>query len=123
MVDHPSQLPSVSSIPTLTSLFIKIDMGGHRAGVAPQTESCSQLISSVLALEATGTASLLGLYSHAGHSYAFNSQSAALDYLRQEFEALLLTAAAIHSASPSKPLVLSGYELEQGLRLMNLIDH
>lgn len=51
-------------------------MGGHRAGVIPNTEACSELISSVLALEETGTASLLGLYSHAGQSYASDSQYA-----------------------------------------------
>ncbi|TVY32368.1 D-serine dehydratase, partial [Lachnellula subtilissima] len=108
LIDHPAQLLSVSSIPTPTSLFIKIDMGGHRAGVTPNTESCSQLISSVLALEATGTASLLGLYAHAGQSYAGDSQSAALDLLRQEFEALLLTSTSIHSpTSTHHPLVLS----------------
>ncbi|TVY38817.1 D-serine dehydratase [Lachnellula occidentalis] len=113
LIDHPAQLLSVSSVQTPTSIFIKIDMGGNRAGVIPNTESCSQLISSVLALEATGKASLLGLYAHAGQSYAGDSQSAALDFLRQEFEALLLTSATLHSTTTSTgahrthPLVLS----------------
>ncbi|TVY13073.1 D-serine dehydratase, partial [Lachnellula arida] len=102
LIDHPSQLLSVSSIPTPTSIFIKIDMGGHRAGVIPNTEACAELISSVLALEATGIASLLGLYSHAGQSYGSDSQTAALDFLRQEFEALLQTSTAIY-----RPLTLS----------------
>jgi D-serine deaminase-like pyridoxal phosphate-dependent protein len=111
MVDHPSQLPAVQAIQANTthapSIFIKIDMGAHRAGVMPQTEACSQLISSVLELDSQGTAHLLGLYSHAGQSYSSSHRSDALDYLRQEFEALLVTAEAIHSASPGKPLVLS----------------
>ncbi|KAA8575178.1 hypothetical protein EYC84_004376 [Monilinia fructicola] len=77
MIDHPSQLRSVAAIHTKTNIppliFVKIDMGGHRAGVIP------------VAL-----------------------QTAALDYLRQEFEALLVTSEEVHSAAASKlPLVLS----------------
>ncbi|KAH6663188.1 putative serine dehydratase domain-containing protein [Halenospora varia] len=111
MIDHLDQLPSVTALHKESSLapciFLKIDMGGHRAGVVPQTAACSDLIASLLALQTAGTAHLLGLYSHAGQSYTSNSRSAALDYLRQEFESLLITATSIHSLSPSLPLVLS----------------
>ncbi len=82
-------------------------MGGHRAGVEPQTSACSKLITAILALESAGSAHLLGLYSHAGQSYNSSSRAAALDYLRQEFEALLVTATDVHSILPSKPLLLS----------------
>lgn len=81
-------------------------MGGHRAGVAPQTTACSILISSLLDLEEAGTLHLLGLYSHAGQSYSSSAASDALDFLRQEFEALLVTAIELKAASPSHPLVL-----------------
>jgi D-serine deaminase-like pyridoxal phosphate-dependent protein len=111
MVDHPFQLPSIHVIHANTSLvpqiFLKIDMGGHRAGVAPQTQACSDLLTSLLALESSGIAHFLGLYSHAGHSYSGSTRASALDYLRQEFEALLVIATAIHSLSPSKFLILS----------------
>lgn len=83
-------------------------MGDHRAGVIPGTEICSQLISSVISLANRDICILHGLYSHAGHSYSSNSQTAALDYLRQEFEALLITSEEVHSAAATKlPLVLS----------------
>ncbi|EHL02316.1 putative D-serine dehydratase [Glarea lozoyensis 74030] len=95
MVDHPTQLESVIAIHKATSIapsiFLKIDMGGRRAGVVPETEACSQLITSILSLEKAGQAIFLGLYSHAGHSYSSNSQDSALDYLRLEFESLLTT--------------------------------
>lgn len=111
MIDHPDQLPSVTAIHKATSfrplIFLKIDMGGHRAGVAPQTSACSTLISRILSLESTGQAQLLGLYSHAGQSYSSSNRADALDFLRQEFEALLVTAEAVQSASPNKNLVLS----------------
>ncbi|KAM3150848.1 hypothetical protein ABEW05_008831 [Botrytis cinerea] len=112
MIDHPSQLRSVAAIHTKTSIpplvFIKIDMGTHRAGVIPGTETCSQLISSVTSLAKRDVCILHGLYSHAGHSYSSNSQTAALDYLRQEFEALLVTSEEVHSVAATKlPLVLS----------------
>jgi D-serine ammonia-lyase len=111
MIDHPSQLLSVSEIHKLSTIppqvFLKIDMGGHRAGIPPQTQSCSQLISSILSLQTQGTAHLIGLYSHAGQSYGSNSCAQALDFLRQEFEALLVTAEAVHSTSLDNPLILS----------------
>ncbi|ESZ94975.1 hypothetical protein SBOR_4658 [Sclerotinia borealis F-4128] len=112
MIDHPSQLRSVAAIYTKTSIppliFIKIDMGDRRAGVIPGTEICSQLVSSVVSLANRGVCILHGLYSHAGHSYSSNSQTAALDYLRQEFEALLVTSEEVRSAAATKmPLVLS----------------
>jgi D-serine deaminase-like pyridoxal phosphate-dependent protein len=82
-------------------------MGGRRAGVPPQTEACSQLISSLLSLESSGTLHLLGLYAHAGQSYSGSNRATALDYLRQEFESLLVTAEAVQSVSPNKNLILS----------------
>ncbi|KAF4625620.1 hypothetical protein G7Y89_g12545 [Cudoniella acicularis] len=108
----PSAVPGLALVSktlasTIPSVFLKIDMGGHRAGIAPQTAACSTLISSLLALESQGHLHLLGLYSHAGHSYSSSNRASALDYLRQEFESLFVTSSAVHSISPSKPLVLS----------------
>jgi len=55
MVDHPAQLPSIVAIYTNTSIapqiFLKIDMGGHRAGVAPQTSGMHKTIGSIIQLE------------------------------------------------------------------------
>ncbi|QSZ29585.1 hypothetical protein DSL72_004101 [Monilinia vaccinii-corymbosi] len=112
MIDHPSQLRSVAAIHTKTNIppliFIKIDMGDHRAGVIPNTEVCSQLISSVMSLASRDECIFHGLYSHAGHSYSSSSQILALDYLRQELEALLVTCGEVHSVAATKlPLVLS----------------
>ncbi len=111
LVDHPDQLSAVLAIHSSTSIapqtFLKVDMGARRAGVVPQTEACSNLIASLLSLESAGKAHLLGLYAHAGQSYYGSRRSEALDFLRQEFEALLVTAGAVHSIAPSKHLILS----------------
>ncbi|KAH8813040.1 putative serine dehydratase domain-containing protein [Xylogone sp. PMI_703] len=111
MVDHPEQLPFVERIKEKSGnapkVFIKVDMGSHRAGVPPFSPILSEIISSALKLESKGSVILYGLYSHAGHSYYQHSKAAAVDLLRQEFEALLVTAETVHEASPSTPLVLS----------------
>jgi len=74
----------------------------------PQTEACTTLITSAREFEKTGAGHLLGIYAHAGQSYAINSSTAAIDFLRQEFEALLVVANEIQtSSSEPRGLVLS----------------
>ncbi|KAK6583474.1 hypothetical protein PZA11_004550 [Diplocarpon coronariae] len=111
MVDHLDQLPSVSALHTLSghapSVFLKIDMGGKRAGVPPQTAECNTLLRALLAREKHGSLHILGLYSHAGQSYSSSARSDALDFLRQEFEALLVTADELRALSPTHHPVLS----------------
>jgi D-serine ammonia-lyase len=111
LVDHPDQLPSVYRIRELSGnlpqIYIKIDMGYGRAGVSPQNQVASQLISDVLQAEGVGAAVFYGLYTHAGQSYYGDDRASAVDLLRQEFEALLVTAELVKSASPREKLVLS----------------
>jgi D-serine deaminase-like pyridoxal phosphate-dependent protein len=111
MIDHTAQLHSVVHLNEKTSIapqiFLKINMGSNRAGVIPKTTHCKTLISDILSLEASEVCSFLGLYSHAGHSYSSTSRVDALNFLRQEFEALLVTASTVYSISPSAPLILS----------------
>jgi len=111
MIDNAAQISSIEAIYSISGIrpqvFIKIDMGGKRAGVPPQTNEAAHLIDSILSLEATGDCELLGLYAHAGQSYSAQNPTTSLDYLRQEFEALLVTAILIHSISPNHLLVLS----------------
>ncbi len=82
-------------------------MGYGRAGVSPQSQVASQLISNVLQAEEIGVAVFYGLYTHAGQSYYGNDRASAVDLLRQELEALLVTAELVKSATPKKKLILS----------------
>lgn len=114
LVDHPDQLPSVTQLYKLTNLapqiFLKINMGGNRAGVIPSTPTCDALVAALLDLSNSNQCNLHGLYSHAGHSYASSSQAQALDYLRLELEALLVVTSSIHAhpfSDPNKHLTLS----------------
>jgi len=117
MIDHPAQLSALESIHTHSNIapdiFLKIDMGGHRAGVEPNSPTCNKLITSLLSLHASSVVHFLGLYSHAGQSYSSTSRASALDFLRQEFEALLIVSTSIHAHPdsadpfPDLPLVLS----------------
>jgi D-serine deaminase-like pyridoxal phosphate-dependent protein len=72
LVDHPEQLKAVLTVGAESGMrphvYIKIDMGTHRSGVAPQSPAASQLISHVLKADDAGQAILAGLYSHAGHA-------------------------------------------------------
>lgn len=91
-------------------------MGYHRAGVLPQSELCTTLISSLLALESSGH-SFHGLYAHAGHSYSSTNSSTALNLLNQELSALLQVSKSI----PVKPLVLSVGATPTSTSIRNLL--
>lgn len=125
MIDHPEQLKSVVAIHASSGIapdiFLKIDVGAKRAGVEPLSEIASCLISSILELESTGQAHFLGLYAHAGQSYYGSSRTSAIDYLRQEFEALLVTAQSVHSAAPETALVLSVGATPTSTAIRNLL--
>jgi len=105
LVDHPSQLPVIRSIYASSSIkpliFIKIDMGGHRAGVPPISDISTQLFQQVVIAHKEGYCVLHGLYSHAGHSYNSSSEAIAMDFLNQELIALLSAASEITSLSKS----------------------
>lgn len=111
LIDHPGQLQNVFKIKersgVVPHVFIKIDMGTHRAGVPPHSQAVSQLISNILEVEDRGGALFSGLYSHAGHSYYGNDRASAIDLLRQELEALLVVAELVRSSKPHKKLVLT----------------
>lgn len=93
MIDHPAQLDAIVSasvpFPHPPGVFLKIDTSYGRAGVAPGTPACSDLISAALDTEARGLCRLHGLYSHAGHSYgARHGPADVLTYLATEFRGL-----------------------------------
>ncbi|KAI1091834.1 putative serine dehydratase domain-containing protein [Rostrohypoxylon terebratum] len=113
MVDHVAQVPHLVTLTTTSGhaplVFLKVDVGGHRAGVIPDTPSCSALIDALLASETEGHSVLLGVYSHAGHSYASRKDWEAMNYLSQEFEGLRKVAEQVKAqrAPGRDPLVLS----------------
>ncbi|KAI0444902.1 putative serine dehydratase domain-containing protein [Xylaria telfairii] len=111
MVDHTEQvklltlLASKAGTPPL--VFLKVNMGGNRAGVPPDTASCAALVRELLLAETVGAAVFWGLYSHAGQSYASRRDWEAMGILGAEFAALHDVARAVRADRPEHPLVLS----------------
>lgn len=112
MVDHPAQLPLISQLRTQSGgipplVFVKIDMGYHRAGVPADSPVCNELVTGLLGAEADGLCALQGLYAHAGHSYYTRQDWEAMNHLSAELLALQNVARAVRAASPGHGLVLS----------------
>ncbi|KAI0682690.1 hypothetical protein BC835DRAFT_1298348 [Cytidiella melzeri] len=91
MVDHPDQVQyleqyeSQRETPELWSVFVKVDSGGRRAGLAPTSPYFESLLTSVF----TSTAvSVYGFYTHAGQSYASTSLPEASSFLSTEVAAV-----------------------------------
>ncbi|AEO70517.1 uncharacterized protein THITE_2056590 [Thermothielavioides terrestris NRRL 8126] len=101
MIDHPSQLTALTTFTTTATttiphrplIFLKIDTSYGRAGVPPSTPACTALLDAALAAEQAGACALLGLYSHAGHSYAARGGVAdVVGYLAAEVRGLVEVA-------------------------------
>lgn len=123
MVDHVDQVAYLDTLTTESGgiaplVFLKVNVGSDRAGVVPGTSTCTSLITALLASEAAGASELLGVYSHAGHSYATREDWEAMGILGAEFEGLKEVAEEVqreqkkaHVQNPShtthRPLVLS----------------
>ncbi|KAI1475611.1 putative serine dehydratase domain-containing protein [Daldinia eschscholtzii] len=114
MIDHVDQVPLLASLTSKSGgnpplVFLKVNVGSNRAGVIPGTPESNALIDKLLASEEAGSSVLLGVYSHAGHSYAARKDWEAMGILGQEFEALKQVAeVARDKRAPGKdPLVLS----------------
>lgn len=107
MIDHISQLELVkgnSPAGEKWSVFIKVDMGTHRAGLISESEELLQVITGVV--ESTDF-ELYGFYCHAGHSYGSTSEDDALGYLYDEIRAANAAAEMAKKLDPKLDLVLS----------------
>lgn len=88
LVDHPSQLPvlEASAPSTPWDVFIKLDVGSHRAGVIPASDALHTLVK---AAEASPAVRIHGFYCHANHSYGGRTRKEAEDTLRIEWDSVI----------------------------------
>ncbi|KAI1119262.1 putative serine dehydratase domain-containing protein [Nemania sp. NC0429] len=111
MVDHAEQAKLLTRLASKSGtpprVFLKVNMGGNRAGVVPGSPACAALVRELLLAETVGAAVFWGLYSHAGHSYASRRDWEAMGVLGDEFAALYDVARAVRRDRPEHPLVLS----------------
>ena len=87
-------------------VFVKIDTGYHRAGIATTSPQFQRLVSTIVDQTCRPGLYLQGFYSHFGHSYAGNSADDAANGLLEELGGL---EAALEAVPPTHttPLVLS----------------
>jgi D-serine deaminase-like pyridoxal phosphate-dependent protein len=108
MVDHPSTLDSLQklggSLPGNVPIFLKIDTGYGRAGLGPDSRTLQEIGTRLGARSMENAVTVLGLYSHLGHSYSFSTPGESLQGLLTEFESL---ASVAHNHFRSSNLTLS----------------
>lgn len=107
LIDNISQLGLLQTFKDIAGfgcdVYIKIDTGYGRAGLTTDSPNFKPLARSILnVIEPSGSGTLRGFYSHAGHSYGGDSAAAAMSLLVQEIEGLKIAAdtiAAMHQTT------------------------
>lgn len=132
LFDDPAQIPIAAQLRASSGIvpraFIKIDMGGRRAGVEAASDRFISVVKDALAAHKNGDIIIHGLYSHAGHSYGGDSRVAAMKMMGAETGAMLvgadkIKALAADSGVTNLPtLVLSGGASPTALSIQNLVQ-
>ena len=110
-------------------LFIKIDTGYHRAGIAPESPELEAIVHRIISdSEPARCAKLWGFYSHAGHSYNANSEFGAMSLLQQEILGLEVAANAANRIlqqddQPARGFVLSVGATPSASSIQNIGSH
>ncbi|EGU77372.1 hypothetical protein FOXB_12113 [Fusarium oxysporum f. sp. conglutinans Fo5176] len=90
MVDNEQQITCLDNFPTESTqpwdIFIKIDVGSHRAGIQPDSSLLCRLVAKA---EKSHSVNIAGIYCHAGHSYAGRSPAEAERTLQDEILGVL----------------------------------
>ncbi|KAJ5198525.1 uncharacterized protein N7498_007642 [Penicillium cinerascens] len=86
------------------SVFVKIDVGSHRAGLMTESPSLPKLIQRI---ESSPAATIHGFYCHAGHSYASRTEDAAAAVLEAEVEGVGKAAKFLINEKPDRQIVIS----------------
>ena len=86
------------------NVFIKVDVGSHRAGIMGDSSRLASLIHKV---ESSTAVSIYGFYCHAGHSYACHTAAEVTTVLEAEVDGVVNAAQKISKPGSDRPLVLS----------------
>ncbi|PHH70550.1 hypothetical protein CDD82_7047 [Ophiocordyceps australis] len=132
LIDDPEQLPVALALKEACGVvphaYIKVDMGGRRAGVVVGSRRYRELVDAALDAHTQGAIRLWGLYTHAGHSYGGSSPAAAMRMLGQEVDAMLQGADDIKASAETRavanmgPLVISAGASPTALSVQNMIE-
>lgn len=88
------------------SVFIKIDMGTHRAGLLNGTEEFESLLRKAISPEILEVVDLYGFYAHAGHSYSVEGITDAHKLLIEEI-------GAVNEAAKHLSLIKPNFDLSK----------
>ncbi|RSL65265.1 hypothetical protein CEP54_004326 [Fusarium duplospermum] len=97
MVDNEQQialLEQSESSKQPWDIFVKLDVGSHRAGVETNSKALHNLVERA---EKSSAVSIYGFYCHAGHSYAGRSRNEAEETLNIEVSSVLSAAKLLPS--------------------------
>ncbi|KAI8667071.1 D-ser-dehydrat domain-containing protein [Fusarium sp. Ph1] len=97
MVDNEQQialLEQSDSSKQPWDIFVKLDVGSHRAGVETNSKALHSLVERA---EKSSAVSIYGFYCHAGHSYAGRSRNEAEETLNVEVSSVLSAAKLLPS--------------------------
>ncbi|RSL96919.1 hypothetical protein CEP52_011190 [Fusarium oligoseptatum] len=97
MVDNEQQialLEESDSSKQPWDIFVKLDVGSHRAGVETNSKALHSLVERA---EKSSAVSIYGFYCHAGHSYAGRSRNEAEETLNVEVSSVLSAAKLLPS--------------------------
>lgn len=97
MVDNEQQvsfLEESASSKQPWDIFIKLDVGSHRAGVELKSDSLHRLVERA---EKSPAVNIYGFYCHAGHSYGGRSRQEAEETLNVEVSSVLFAARLLPS--------------------------
>ena len=128
LVDHPSQLQNITDTASSnpTPVFMKIDAGYKRAGVATESTEFKALLRAVSASAASKRIQLRGFYVHMGNSYAGSSTVDALRFLEAELsaarEAVRLATEGGYECGQSGGFTVSVGESPTATSLQNLVN-
>lgn len=133
-VDHPDHAKMLEAIPEETwpgriPVFVKIDIGYHRAGVAVGEAQLGDLAYALKA--SSGRTRTAGFYAHMGHSYSVGDPQEALKFFSEELQGVeqgalefLKIVGATASSDPKAPkVVLSIGATPTTTATQNIVDN
>lgn len=131
-VDHAHQIKVLDAIeatawPGKVPVFVKIDIGYHRAGVTAESPQLSDL---AYAVASSQRVELLGFYTHMGNSYGVSSPEEALQCLTSEIRGLeegalsflKCTGAGISAGADARKITLSLGASPTATAAQNILD-
>ena len=105
ITDNPAVAGAISSHASAHRVLIEIDCGEHRTGVAADSPDLTELAAAV---EQSGRSRILGVLTHAGHSYATRTPDAVAAVAEAERLAAVTAGQRLRDAGFQTPIISVG---------------